>query len=323
MKHWLLSTAIIAGSGIVQSENYSIEPSFLQKQDTRVGGNSAQGCEVREMAGRIITYGNNNVKVEGNILSRAGPLMGHRNPGKWSRNDSCDRGDTRFSAAKNKKWAVRAVPIKILEKPMAQECIPQEKEDDEISPVADLMPWQEFTLQGGCSLRTFWQDNVITPDLFIPVIESGRCDKGGWLSGRTVITRSANGKEKKSTVVFLHGFLIVGLNATANLNKLLITAVNNERMVLGNESDQQSWMILPYIPEQNSWQMTGTLAIEISREMAGDPMHLQAKMDVARSVWTPLLPPDVKLNIVIIDRLQLLLRNPAASTWHPASQGIR
>ncbi|STB68445.1 Uncharacterised protein [Citrobacter freundii] len=321
MKHWLMGVVIIAVSGIVQSENHRIEQLSSQRQciwGDIFKGNDVQSFETRGVPPGFIKNDNNNVKVQGNILLRTTPLRGYRSPILCSLNNACERGITRCSGGKNKKWKVKAVPVEVLEKLMTPECFPLEKEDHEISPVADRMPWQAFTLQGGCSLRTFWQDNIITPDLFIPVIDSGCCEKGGWLSGRTVITQSENGKEKKSTVAFIHGFLVVGLNETADLNKLLIISVNNERMVLGNERDRRSWMILPYVPDQNGWQITGTLAIEISREVADDPVNLQAKVDAARGVWTPWLPPDVKLNIVLIDRLQLLLRNPAASTWHPA-----
>ncbi len=164
-------------------------------------------------------------------------------------------------------------------------------------------------MQGGCRLRTFWQENAAA--LFIPAVESGSCEKGGWLSGRTVITQSVNGKEKQSTVTFVHGFPVLGLNAAADPNKLLITAVNNQRMVVSNENAQQSWMILPYVAGQNGWQMTGTLAIEMSQELANDPSRLQARIEAARSVWTPWLAPDIKLNVVLIDGLHPLLRNPA------------
>lgn len=172
-------------------------------------------------------------------------------------------------------------------------------------------------MQGGCRLRTFWQENAAA--LFIPAVESGSCEKGGWLSGRTVITQSVNGKEKQSTVTFVHGFPVLGLNAAADPNKLLITAVNNQRMVVSNENAQQSWMILPYVAGQNGWQMTGTLAIEMSQELANDPSRLQARIEAARSVWTPWLAPDIKLNVVLIDGLHPLLRNPAAGAWRAAN----
>ncbi len=33
---------------------------------------------------------------------------------------------------------------------------------------ANRTPWQEFTLQDGCHLRTFWQGDASAPALFIP-----------------------------------------------------------------------------------------------------------------------------------------------------------
>ncbi len=39
---------------------------------------------------------------------------------------------------------------------------------EDLSPQANRAPWQEFTLQDGCHLRTFWQGDASAPALFIP-----------------------------------------------------------------------------------------------------------------------------------------------------------
>ena len=102
---------------------------------------------------------------------------------------------------------------------------------------------------------------------------------------------------------------------------LLITAVNNQRMVVSNENAQQSWMILPDVAGQNGWQMTGTLAIEMSQELANDPSRLQARIEAARSVWTPWLAPGYQTQRCAY-RFGLSAqppRNPAAGAWRAAN----
>lgn len=329
MKHWILGAAILAATGVAQAENYRIVQSPAQKLDVwidNIKGNTAQSWCANEVALRIVANGNKNVKVLDNFLPRVGALMGHQcsrlQQLNWTLVDGNNGRIAEGSAAKNKKWAVKVTPATVAataEKPAAPAWLPPEEKAEKLSPVADRTPWQEFTLQGGCRLRTFWQDNATAPALFIPAVESGSCEKGGWLSGRTVITQSANGEEKQTTVTFVHGFPVLGLNAAADPNKLLITAVNNQRMVVSNENAQQSWMILPYVANQNGWQMTGTLAIEISRELANDSARLQARVDAARSVWAPWLAPDIKLKVVLVDGLHPLLRDPAASAWRAAN----
>ncbi|EPH3060013.1 hypothetical protein [Klebsiella aerogenes] len=327
MKHWILGAALFAATGVAQAENYRIVQSPSQKLDVwidNIKGNTAQSWCANEVALRIVANGNKNVKILDNFLPRVGALMEHQcsrlQQLNWTLVDANNGHIAQGSAAKNKKWAVKVTPAETAaaaEKPVAPAWLPPEEKAEKLSPAADRTPWQEFTLQGGCRLRTFWQENAAA--LFIPAVESGSCEKGGWLSGRTVITQSVNGKEKQSTVTFVHGFPVLGLNAAADPNKLLITAVNNQRMVVSNENAQQSWMILPYVAGQNGWQMTGTLAIEMSQELANDPSRLQARIEAARSVWTPWLAPDIKLNVVLIDGLHPLLRNPAAGAWRAAN----
>ncbi|CAD6081498.1 hypothetical protein [Escherichia coli] len=327
MKHWILGAAIFVATGVAQAENYRIVQSPSQKLDVwidNIKGNTALSWCANEVALRIVANGNKNVKILDNFLPRVGTLMEHQcsrlQQLNWTLVDPNNGYIAQGSAGKNKKWAVKvalAAPFAAEKKNVAPAWLPPKEKAEKLSPAADRTPWQEFTLQGGCRLRTFWQENAAA--LFIPAVESGSCEKGGWLSGRTVITQSVNGKEKQSTVTFVHGFPVVGLNAAADPNKLLITAVNNQRMVVSNENAQQSWMILPYVAGQNGWQMTGTLAIEMSRELANDPSRLQARIEAARSVWTPWLEPDIKLNVVLIDGLHPLLRNPAAGAWRAAN----
>lgn len=301
MKQWLLCTALLVIADVTQAKNYLIVQSPSQKIDVwidNVKGNTAQHWCTSKVKLRIVVNGDQNVKVLDNFLPRVGMLMARQcsrlQQLNWKLVNSNNKYIAKGNSLKSQKWA----PVRLLE--------------DRFS-VADRTPWQEFTLLRGCRLRTFWQNNDSA--LFIPVVESDNCKKGRWLSGRTIVTQLINGEEKQKIVTFVHGFPIVGLNIAAIPNKLLIMAVNNQRMVVSHEGARRSWMILPYVAEQNCWQITGTLAIEITREQASDPVRLQTRLETERNVWAPWLASDIKLNVVLIEHLNLLLRNPIASAW--------
>lgn len=324
MKYGLLGVALLAVTGVAQAENYRIVQSPSQKLDVwidNVNGSRTESWCRREVSLRIVASGSANVAVLDAFLPRVGALMAHQcsrlHQLNWSLVDGENRPIAQGRAAKNKKWAPAMTPTPAQS--AAPAWLPPTGKAEALSPAADRTPWQEFTLLGGCRLRTFWQNNAHAPALFIPAGEADNCEKDGWLSGRTAMTQSVNGEETQRDVTFVHGFPVVGLNAAADPKALFITAVNNERMVIGNESAQQSWMILPYVAGLNGWQMTGTLAIEISRELINDPARLQARVDAVRRVWTPWLTPDVRLNVVLIDGLHPLQRDPAASAWRAAN----
>ncbi|MFK3704718.1 hypothetical protein EDF73_102398 [Raoultella sp. BIGb0138] len=328
MKLWLMGAALLAVTGVTQAENYRIVQSPSQKLDVwidNIQGNAPQNWCANELALRIVANGNKNVKVLANFLPRVGTLLEHQcarlQQVNWTLVDASNGHIAQGTAAKNKKWAVQvsadtaAAPPQA---PAAPALLPPADKAEALSAAADRTPWQEFTLIDGCRLRTFWQDSANAPALFIPAGASGSCEKGGWLTGRYVISQLNDGAEKQSTVTFVHGFPVIGLNEAVEPNKLLITAVNNQRMVVSHEQATQSWMILPYVSAQNGWRMDGTLAIEISAEQANDAARLQARVDAVRKVWTPWLAPETKLNVVLIDGLHPLLRNPAASAYRAA-----
>ncbi len=127
----------------------------------------------------------------------------------WTLVDANNGHIARGSAAKNKKMGGKKSrpprPPRRRKSPSRQPRLPPEEKAEKLSPAADRTPWQEFTLQGGCRLRTFWQGKT-PPPYSSPPLNPVVAKKGGWLSGRTVITQSVNGKEKQSTVTFVHGF---------------------------------------------------------------------------------------------------------------------
>ena len=69
------------------------------------------------------------------------------------------------SAAKNKKWAVKVAPAEDRrgggKARRASSGCRRKRRRKKLSPAADRKPpWQESALQGGCRLRTFWQENA-------------------------------------------------------------------------------------------------------------------------------------------------------------------
>lgn len=328
MKLWLMGAALLAATGVAQAENYRIVQSPSQKLDVwidNIKGNTPQNWCANDLALRIVANGKKNVKVLDSFMPRVGAVLEYQcsrlQQVNWTLVDASNNTLAHGTATKNKKWAVNVAAddaAVATTEPAAPALLPPSESADALSVAADRTPWQEFTLMDGCRLRTFWQDNAKAPSLFIPAGKSESCEKGGWLNGRYAVTQVSNGAEKENSVTFVHGFPVTGLNQNAEPNALLITAVNNQRMVLSNEKASQSWMILPYVASQNGWQMDGTLAIEISRELASDADRLKAHVDAIRKVWAPWLAPDIKLNVVLIDGLHPLLRNPAASAYRAA-----
>lgn len=321
MKLWLMGLALLTATSVVQAENYLVAQSLSQKLDVWIDDikdNTAKSWCDDELSLRIVTHGNRDVAVLDDFMPRVGTLLEHQcarlRQVNWSLVDSRNRHIVQGTAEKSRRWGVE-VFAKEAAGTTQPELLPPEENIEQISQVADRRPWQEFALLDGCRLRTFWQDNAGVPALFIPSVDSFYCEKGGWLRGRNIITLVSNELEKEITVTFVHGFPVTGLNESVDPDKLLITAVNNERMVVSTENAQQSWMILPYVPGQNSWEMTGTLVVRISREQANDAVLLQSRVDEARNIWSPWLAPDINLNVVLIDALYPLLRNPAASAW--------
>ena len=321
---------LFTAAGAAQAGNFRIVQSPSQKLDVwidNVKGNTAQDWCDSELSLRIVTGASKSPKVLNNFLPRVGALLEHQctrlKQMNWSLVDSSSSQIAHGTAAKRDKWAVKvaadqpaaaasqaAAPVGLLA---------PETNIEARSPLADRTPWQEFTLMDGCRLRTFWQESGGAPALFIPAGSSGDCEKGGWLSGKTTLTRQLGGEDKHTGVTFVHGFPVTGLADTADANKLLITAVNNQRMVLGAESAGQSWMILPYDKAQSIWTMDGTLAVEISREQAADPALVQEKVEAARKAWAPWLPAQAHPDVVLIDGLLPRLSNPAARAWRAAN----
>lgn len=315
MKLWLSGLALLLASSTVFAGNYRIVQSPSQKLDVwidNIKDNSPQSWCAAELPLRIVTSGDKNPFILSNFMPRLGTLLVSQCDSltqiNWQLVDPQDHELANGSASKESDWALVIAP---------QTLEPMETSDapDADSPLADRTPWLEFTLQDGCHLRTFWRGDAQASALFIPSKAPDQCEKGGWLNGRSEIVQNGDGGEKRIVMTFVHGFPVNGLNSNVDANRLLITSVNNERMVVSNEKAPQSWMILPYSQEINGWKASGTVAVEVSRELALDETRLQARLNDVRKVWSGWLEPGTSLTLLLVDNLHPQLRDPAAGAW--------
>lgn len=320
MKIWLSGLALLAVATTAQAENYRIVQSPAQKLDIWIDDikdKTPQSWCKSEVALRIVANGTKEVTILENFVPRLGALLknqcGKLDKLTWKLNDPAGVTLARGTASKVQDWAL----VVKQEKTAAArvELVPPELNPESNSVAADRTPWQEFTLQDGCHLRTFWQGGTSAPALFIPDSDKTRCENGSWLSGHTVISQTRNGAKKEMPVTWIHGFPVMGLSEKVDPEKALITSVNKERMVFSTQNSNQSWMLLPYDPALGGWKIDGTVAVEISREMASDDAKLQARIKAVKQTWSPWLAPGTSLNIVLIDTLRPQLRDPAIGAW--------
>lgn len=315
MKRWLPGLALLAVSVGVQAENYRIVQSPTQKLDVwidNIKDNTTQSWCGQSLQLRIVTNGEKSVSLMDNFMPRLGALLGNQCSAlqqvTWLLTAADNQILGQGAASKVKEWAAE------IHNDLTLTLNPATAPEGQFQP-ADRTPWQEFTLQDGCHLRTFWQGDVGASALFIPAKADGKCEKGGWLNGRSEVTQQGNGGNKQIAMTFVHGFPVSGLSSAVDADRLLITSVNNERMVVSAENADQSWLILPYVAALKGWKADGTVAVEIPRDMASDDARLRARIAAVRARWTPWLEPGIKLNILLVDALHPQLRNPAAGIW--------
>ncbi|TAT63132.1 hypothetical protein EGM92_12500, partial [Enterobacter cloacae] len=260
-----------------------------------------------------------------NFVPRLGSLLEHQcskvNKLSWALNDPAGTTLAQGTADKAQEW--KLVVKQQQTAPAATQTsgalLPPDQNAETNTVAADRTPWQEFTLQDGCHLRTFWEGGSSAPALFIPDSDTTRCGNGSWLSGHTVISQTRSGGQKEIAVTYIHGFPVMGLNQSVDPEHALITSVNKERMVFSTPNSDQSWIILPYDSALNGWKSNGTVAVEISRETASDDAKLQARIAAVKKVWSAWVTPGTTLNIVLIDTLRPQLRDPAVGAWRAAN----
>ncbi|HCI8578492.1 hypothetical protein [Enterobacter cloacae] len=328
MKLWLSGLALLAVASTAQGENFRIVQSPAQKLDIwidNIKDNTPQSWCKSEIALRIVANGNKDVSVLENFVPRLGSLLEHQcskvNKLSWALNDPAGTTLAQGTADKAQEW--KLVVKQQQTAPAATQTsgalLPPDQNSETNTVAADRTPWQEFTLQDGCHLRTFWEGGSSAPALFIPDSDTTRCGNGSWLSGHTVISQTRSGGQKEIAVTYIHGFPVMGLNQSVDPEHALITSVNKERMVFSTPNSDQSWMILPYDSALNGWKSNGTVAVEISRETASDDAKLQARIAVVKKVWSAWVTPGTTLNIVLIDTLRPQLRDPAVGAWRAAN----
>ncbi|MFZ4835059.1 hypothetical protein [Rouxiella sp. Mn2063] len=342
MKLWLSGLALLVISAGVQAENYRIVQSPSQKLDVwidNIKDNTPKSWCGGDLPLRIVANGEKNVHLLNSFMPRLGSLLESQcrtlNVVHWTFTAPDGTTLNQGIAKKSGEWApivaAETVSTEVVSTATATTTTdtasaattnatpsvvaPAAVRPETLSPAADHSPWLEFKLLSGCHLRTFWNDSASSPTLFIPDQGAGKCEKVGWLNGRSDVIQLNKGVEKKLTMTFVDGFPISGLSKNADIESLLITTVNNERMVLSDAHSDQSWMILPYVSSLNGWKADGTVAVEVSHELASDEVRLNARLDDVRKVWSALLEPGTKLNIVLVDALYPQLRNPAASAY--------
>lgn len=331
MKLWLSGLALLAVAGTAQAENYRIVQSPSQKLDIWIDDikdKTPQSWCKQDVALRIVANGNKEVSILDSFMPRLGALLenqcGKLQQLSWTLNDPAGTTLAQGTASKNKEWAVAVKQSQPQSQPQVatttnNALIPPAVNPETLSVAADRTPWQEFTLQNGCHLRTFWQGGAAAPALFIPASGTASCEKGSWLSGHAVMTQASNSGQQETPVTYVHGFPVTGLSDSVNADDVLITSVNKERMVFSTKGSEQSWMILPYDSALNSWKSEGTVVVQVSQELASDDAQLQARLQAVKQLWAPWLAPNATLNIVLVDALRPQLRDPAVGAWRAAN----
>ncbi|MGK9172946.1 hypothetical protein KXR87_06920 [Yokenella regensburgei] len=333
MKRWLPGLALLTVGFCAQAENYRIVQSPSQKLDIWIDNivdNSPQSWCAKTLPLRIVANGDKKVTVLDTFMPRLGALLenqcGALTQVNWKMTDAKNVTLAEGTAKKSKDWVPEVATPATSDTPVTPDAtVPTtapaytlpEGRPEEMSVAANRTPWQEFTMHDGCHLRTYWQGDSSTSALFIPAKEDGKCEKGGWLNGRSEVVQLSKEGEKRVSMTFVHGFPVSGLNQSADADRLLITTVNNERMVVSEGRSGQSWMLLPYDASLNAWQANGTIAVEVPRELLSDEGRLRARLDEVRENWTPWFAPGTRLNIVLIDALRPQLRDPAVGKYTP------
>ena len=232
MKLWLSGLALLAATSTAQAENFRIVQSPAQKLDIwidNIKDNTPQSWCKPEVALRIVANGKKDVSVLENFVPRLGSLLEHQcskvNKLSWTLNDPEGTTLAQGTAAKAQDWALvvkqqQAAPAEtVTATPASGALLPPDQNVASRTVAADRTPWQEFTLQDGCHLRTFWEGGASAPALFIPDSDTTRCGNGSWLSGHTVISQSRNGGQKEMAVTYIHGFPVNGAESERRSGK--------------------------------------------------------------------------------------------------------
>lgn len=327
MKYWLSGALSLLLASSAWAQDYQIVQSRSLKLDIwidNVKSNSPQSWCARELPLRIVANGKKDPALLDDFLPRVASLLQSQcallSQIHWQMNDSAGAKLAQGSASKAQEW----VPVVTPEAPAAPavaaatppaEVAPTAPVAEDLSPPADTTPWMQFSLMDGCHFRTWWRGGSQTSALFVPAKGGVSCGADGWLSGSGQITLVGHGASKSQRMSFLQGFPVAGLNNRAPAHALQILTVNNQRMVLSDEKQPGSWMVVPYAPELNGFQARGELVVQISAQDAADKALLQKRLNEIRNLWSPYLSNSTDLTIKLVDALHPQLQDPAAGAF--------
>ncbi|MBP2168765.1 hypothetical protein J2125_001957 [Erwinia toletana] len=323
MKYWLSGVLALCMAGSAAAQNFQLVYSPTLKLEIWIDNvknkNASSWC-ARDVPLRIVSRESKDPDVLQAFLPRVGGLMSSECSSlrslQWQMNDSAGNALAAGSAQKANNWEVEITPPPAPEAP----AVPADETaaatpaptPEELSPAADTTPWLQFSLINGCHFRTWWNDASQTSALFVPGKAGMKCTDDGWLHGQSTMTRSENGATKTTRVTFVSGFPVEGLKKSDDA--LRITTVNNERMVLRNDKSPQSWLILPWQPQSNSWSANGVIAVQMTPQEASDDDVLKARINEVRKSWGSYLNSD-KQPVGLVQALSPQLKDPAAGAF--------
>lgn len=315
MKYWISGALALCFATGAAAEGVQLVSSPALKLDFWVDNikntDVASWCRA-ELPLRVVSHESRDPHVLDDYLPRLASLLSSQCPTlntlKWQMNDGQGEALASGEALKRNKWAV------MVDQPAPPEPTPAAP----LSPPADTTAWQQFDLLNGCHFRTYWMDDSASSALFVPGKSGMKCGDDGWLTGQSNITLMGSGAAKSSRITFLAGFPISGLKRTDNA--LHITTVNNQRMVLSNDKSPQSWLILPWQPQQHSWSSAGSLAVQMNPQEAADPDAVKARLAEVRNAWNGYLSNGDKLSVALIANLSPQLQDPTAGAFRTVTQ---
>lgn len=319
MKYWLSGVVALCLASSAAAENFQLvySPSLkLEIWVDNVKSKNASGWCAKEVPLRIVSRESKDPEVLKDFLPRVSGLMSSEcntlQSFSWQMNDREGNMLAQGTSNKAAKWAVEITPPPEPEAPPAETAEQPAPSPEDLSPAADTTPWLQFSLINGCHFRTWWDNDSQASALFVPGKKEFKCSDDGWMHGASSLTRSENGSNKSTRVTFISGFPVEGLKKSDDA--LRITTVNNQRMVLSNEKSPQSWLILPWQPQTNSWGVNGMIAVQMTQQEADDSNVLKARLDEVRKSWGSYLA-NSQQTIALVQTLSPQLKDPAAGAF--------
>lgn len=312
MKYWLPGVITLLMASAASAENYRVvySPSMaLEVFIDNVASNAPQEWCQETLRLRIVSGESKTSNVLTTFLPRVGTLLANQ-CGKlqelpWEMMDKQGAALASGTAVKAQNWRP-IVTADATATANASNAAPLD-----LSRPANSEPLQHFDLPGGCHFRTWWDDNG--QSLFIPDSRSTRCSTEGWLEGASELTLISDGKSEPIAVNFWQGYPLIGLKP--NGDTLSMVSINNQRMVVTQTQDEESWLILPFDHHLHAWQLNGTLLVKMDKSAAQDLAAVRTRVSAARKAWSGMLPAGQKITVMLVDALHPDLADPAIGAY--------